>query len=93
MNHLIDEFMSYLSVERGLSDNTLLSYKRDLARFFEYLKSVRIASIQKVSRQTITSFMLSEKERGLSANSISRGLACLKTFFPRMSFTEPCGRA
>jgi len=81
MKHLIDEFLSYLSVERGLSDNTLLSYKRDLVRFFGYLKSMHIASIQKVSRQGISAFMLSEKDRGLSANSVSRELACLKSFF------------
>jgi integrase/recombinase XerD len=81
MDTLIDEFLSHLSVERGLSKNTLESYKRDLARFFEYLKSRHIASIDNVTRQIITSFMLSEKDRGISSNSISRELACLKTFF------------
>ena len=81
IDELSGEFLSYLSVERGLSKNTLESYKRDLARFFEYLKSRHIASVDKVTRQIITSFMLSEKDRGLSSNSISRELACLKTFF------------
>lgn len=81
MNELIEEFLGYLSVERGLSENTLASYKSDLAKFFKYLRSRHIMAIQKVSRQTITSFMLSEKDKGLSANSVSRELACLKTFF------------
>ncbi len=81
MRELIDEFLSYLSVERGLADNTLVSYKRDLGRFMEYLKEKRINSIDKVSRPLVSSFMLSEKDRGLSANSISRELACLKSFF------------
>jgi len=81
MNDLIEEFLSYLSVERGLSGNTLVSYRRDLAKFFDYLKSRRIASPERITRQMITSFMLAEKDRGLSANSVSRGLACLKTFF------------
>lgn len=81
MTELIEEFISYLSVERGLSDNTLLSYKRDLLRFMDYLKSRHLDSIQKVTRQMITSFMFAEKDRGLSANSISRELACLKSFF------------
>ncbi|NQT75616.1 MAG: site-specific tyrosine recombinase XerD, partial [Candidatus Omnitrophica bacterium] len=76
-----EEFLSYLSVERGLSGNTLVSYRRDLAKFFDYLKSRRIASPERITRQMITSFMLAEKDRGLSANSVSRGLACLKTFF------------
>ena len=81
MIELIDEFLSYLSVERGLSNNTLSSYKRDLSNFFGYIKKRRIVSIGKVTRQMITSFMLSEKDRGLSANSISREVACLKSFF------------
>ena len=81
MNELIEEFLSYLSVERGLAKNTLEAYKRDLARFFDYLKSRRIASISNVTRQEITSFMLAEKDRGLSSNSISRELACFKSFF------------
>ena len=81
MNELIEEFLGYLSVERGLSKNTLISYRQDLARFFEYLKSRRIASIERVTRQMISSFMMTEKDRGLSANSVSRELACLKSFF------------
>ena len=81
MNDLIEEFLGYLSVERGLSNNTLSSYKRDLSNFFGYIKKRRIVSIDKVTRQMLTSFMLSEKDRGLSANSISREVACLKSFF------------
>ena len=81
MDQLIDEFLNYLSVERGLSNNTIISYKRDLRKFFNYLKAARVSSMEKVSRQTISSFMLDEKDKGLSANSISRGLACLKSFF------------
>lgn len=81
MDQLIDEFLSYLSVERGLADNTLISYKRDLRKFFNYLKARRIESIDRVSRQSVTSFMLDEKDKGLAANSISRELACLKSFF------------
>ncbi|MBU1853617.1 MAG: site-specific tyrosine recombinase XerD [Candidatus Omnitrophica bacterium] len=81
MHELIEEFLSYLSVERGFADNTLSSYKGDLVIFSKYLESSGIQSIQKVSRQIVTSFMLSEKDRGLSSNSISRELACLKSFF------------
>lgn len=81
MNELLEEFLSYLSIERGLSANTLAAYKGDGLRFFEYLKSRHTSSIQRVTRQAIDSFMLSEKDRGLSASSISRELACLKSFF------------
>jgi len=81
MNELIEEFLSYISVERGMAKNTLSSYKRDLERFSRFLKSKKVDSIDKVTRQMITSFMMDEKERGLSSNSISRQLACIKSFF------------
>ena len=81
MNELIEQFLNYISVEKGMANNTLSAYKRDLSRFADYLKSKKIDSIDKVSRQMINSFMMAEKERGLASNSISRELACIKSFF------------
>ena len=81
MNELIEQFLSYISVERGMANNTISSYKRDLSRFADYLKSKKIDSIDKVSRQMINSFMMAERERGLASNSVSRELACIKSFF------------
>ena len=37
MKEFIDEFMNYLSVERGLAKNTLLAYRRDLDKYIDYL--------------------------------------------------------
>ncbi len=81
MRELIEQFLSYISVEKGMADNTLSSYKRDLDRFADYLKSKKIDSIDKIQRQMINSFMMAEKDRGLGSNSISRELACIKSFF------------
>jgi integrase/recombinase XerD len=81
MKELIEEFLSYISVERGMADNTLASYKRDLSKFFDFLKTRRAEPVDKITRQMITSFMMAEKDRGLSSNSISRELACIKSFF------------
>ncbi len=81
MNELIEQFLSYISVERGMANNTLSSYKRDLCKFADYLKSKKIDSIDKVSRQMINLFMMAEKDRGLASNSVSRELACIKSFF------------
>lgn len=81
MNELVDGFLSYISVERGMAKNTLISYRRDLRRFFNFLKSKNTNTIQDVSRQLINSFMLDERDRGLSPNSVGRELACIKSFF------------
>lgn len=81
MDKLIEEFLSYITVERGMANNTISSYKRDLGKFFGYLKAQKIDSVEDVSRQMITSFMLSERDKNMSPNSVSRELACIKSFF------------
>src|SRR3989338_5811214 len=81
MNELIEQFLSYISVERGMADNTLSSYKRDLRKFSDFLKSKKTETIDKVSRQMVNSFMMAERERGLTSNSVSREVACIKSFF------------
>ena len=81
MNELIEQFLSYISVERGMADNTISSYKRDLSKFTGFLRARKIDSIDKISRQTINSFMMTERDKGLGSNSVSRELACIKSFF------------
>ena len=42
MKEDIEEFINYLAVERGLADNTLLAYRRDLNKYSAYLKKKNI---------------------------------------------------
>lgn len=77
----IEQFLNYLSVERGLSKNTLASYARDLNKFTTYLEERNIHSFKDVKKSHIIDFMLFQKDRGLSPNSIARGLTAMKVFF------------
>jgi len=81
MQDLIEIFLNYLSVEKGVSSNTIESYKNDLIFYQNYLKEKGIDSFLKVNRQDISDFMLKQKEKNLSASSIYRRLSCLKTFY------------
>jgi len=80
MKEFIDEFVNYLSVERGLSPNTLLAYRRDLAKYTLYLEKKSVGQPNSVSRDMVTGYMFSQKERGLSTTSICRSLAAIKMF-------------
>jgi integrase/recombinase XerD len=80
MKELIDTFLDYLSVERGLSQNTIIAYKKDLNVYMDYLASLGITTLSKVTKEDIVNFMLSCKDRGLEANSIARHLAAIKVF-------------
>ena len=81
MRELLDEFINYLSVERGLSKNTIASYRTDLASFLSYLDSKGLGDIEKIKRDNITNYMLSLKDKGLSGNSVSRALVSIKMFY------------
>jgi integrase/recombinase XerD len=80
MKALIQEFMTHISVERGLAKNTLLAYGRDLQKYAEYLASLRIVSPEKISRDNITKYMFDMKKRNLGTSSICRNLAAIKMF-------------
>ena len=72
-------FLDHLSIERGLSLNTLSAYRNDLGRYFQFLAK-RNLSLAKVNKDDLRSFMMTQKENGLAARSISRGLATLRSF-------------
>lgn len=81
MKALLDEFLNYLSVERGLSKNTISSYGTDLAHFIGYLEKKGASDIDRIKRQDIMNYMLSLKDSGISSNSISRALVAIKMFY------------
>lgn len=78
---LVDQFLDYLSVERGLSRNTISSYRQDLAKFTEYLSSRRAGNIKEATRHDISKYLYFLKDKGLAANSIARNLAAIKVFY------------
>jgi integrase/recombinase XerD len=85
MTELIDAFLNYLSVERGLAQNTIISYRRDLIFFSDFLKIHSSASIPRINKDDVVDFMMHQKEKGIGANSISRRLAAIKMFYRFMA--------
>jgi integrase/recombinase XerD len=77
---LYEEFLNYLSVEKGLAQNTLDAYRRDLAHYDAFLKKEKVSDWSKVSRTHILKFLNIESGRGLESSSIARGLVSVKLF-------------
>ena len=57
MEELIKQFLDYLAVERGLSENTLVSYGRDLAKFSQFLGSRSAQDIRKITKNDISKYL------------------------------------
>ena len=79
-------FMEYLQVELGLSDNTRLSYQRDLRIFCKAL-SIPEEKLATVQRSQIIGYITELKLRGRAAATIARKLAAIKAFY-RFMITE-----
>lgn len=81
MRTLLDEFLNFLTVERGLSKNTIVSYKADIMHFIERMEGAGLKNIDKIKKQDITDYLLYLKKKGISSNSISRALVAIKMFY------------
>lgn len=81
MKLLVDEFLDYLIVEKGLSENTREAYGSDLYKFIAYLEEKKIKDVNNVTRGDITDYLMHEKEKGINPNSLSRNLVSIRMFF------------
>lgn len=76
----LKDFIHFLTVEKGLAKNTLVSYERDLKSYMKYLKNVeQIGSWNEVGRANIVAFLLSLKEDGKSPRTIARHIASIRS--------------
>ncbi|MBU1262360.1 site-specific integrase, partial [bacterium] len=76
----LNQFIQYISIERGLSRNTVVAYKRDLVQFGSFLRKKR-RSFNKIDTILLLEFMSYLKQGLLSSSSILRKMASLKAFF------------
>jgi integrase/recombinase XerD len=68
-----------LRVERGLSENTISSYTRDLSYFLTFLEREDVA-LENVTVQTLIDFEVSLRDRSLAISSINRTNSTVKSF-------------
>ncbi len=81
MKDQIKDFIHYLIVERGLSQNTIVSYERDLKGYQKHLSEIQqIESFNQVTRLHIIQFLKSLKETGKSSKTIARHIASIRSF-------------
>lgn len=74
---IIKKYLNYLSVEKGLARNTLLSYERDLRKYAAFIK---VATPDTVRQADIVSFLSSRLSAGIATASLARCLAAIKGF-------------
>lgn len=80
MDKAVQAFLDHLTIERGLSANTIAAYGRDLSQFVEHLRGKELSSFDDVTESALVEFLDGLRKSGVSANSTSRKLSAIKTF-------------
>jgi integrase/recombinase XerD len=76
---LLDAFLAYLRVEKGLAENTVAAYNIDITDFFSFIEE-RIPVLL-VNHTLLTGYLLSLRRAGLADSTIARKKAAIKAFY------------
>ena len=78
-------FIQYLHQKKQTSENTEVSYRRDLRKMAQYLSSQGVDSVKAVTATGLNSYVLFLEKEGLKPATISRSIASMKAFFHYLS--------
>lgn len=81
MKDYITDYLEYLKVVKHSSDNTILSYKRDLLKLYEYLSENKLDDLNAVTITELNNYTAFLKKNNMSTATISRNVASIKSFF------------
>ncbi len=77
---LLDQYLQHLLVVKGLSDNSVQAYARDLQALLAFLQE-RSGSLEKVDEQAVFLHLIDLNQKGLSNRSLARHLSSIRNFF------------
>jgi integrase/recombinase XerD len=77
----IERYIDALWMEKGLSDNTLGSYRRDLRQFDEWLGKQRGSSLLRADRSQLQAYLGARLQQGRSQRSTARFMSCVRGFY------------
>ncbi len=82
------EYIDYLFIERGLSQNTEQAYRRDLVLFIDFVESLSINNFEDITRSIINQFIRDIRQKGYAPTSVTRKIASLRGWFKWMVSNE-----
>jgi integrase/recombinase XerD len=80
LGRLVRDFLGYLTVEGGLSDNTIQGYGRDLRDFLEFCKSGKVSEMKQITPALIQKYMITLAKGNRAEASAKRALVAIRMF-------------
>ena len=84
----LSEYLEYIEIEKGLAQNTIEAYRRDLSEFLDFCNSKGTSDIQGIKRSHVNSFILDLREKNYTPRSVVRKIASLRGFFKWLCANE-----
>lgn len=81
MEQEIKGFVSYLHDVKKTSQNTELSYQRDLMKMMRFLRTQKVEKSKDVTETNLNSYILDLEKKGMAAATVSRNIASMKAFY------------
>ncbi len=80
MDQASQRFLDYMLVERGLSQNTIASYGRDIAQFADFSSEMDVVTVSDITEELLTAFLARLNRNGYARTSVARKLAAIRAF-------------
>ena len=81
MKEQIEQFLQYITEEKGYSANTLAAYRNDLTQFLAFLRG-RVDGWDEVNREIIIDYIMAMKaDQEYASSTVARKVAAIKSFF------------
>jgi integrase/recombinase XerD len=77
----IERYIDAMWMEKGLSDNSLTSYRRDLRQFNDWLAKNKSSSVTRADRSSLQAYMGARLKQGQSPRSTARFMSCVRGFY------------
>ena len=81
MEQMIEDFLVYMKNSKNVSENTVMSYKRDLNMLMTFFKSNGINEWSKITSTNTNSYILYLEKQGKSAATIARNISAINSYF------------
>lgn len=89
LDYFIDEFTQYLIIEKNLSNNSVISYNRDIIHYVDYLeREFEITDVKDIKREHIINYLSSLYDQNMKPRTIARRIAAIRNFHKFLFLNE-----
>ncbi len=81
MKTVVDSFIEYLHNIKKTSENTTMSYRRDLYKWITYMQQQGVSDLKEITEEQLKEYVVHLEEQQFKATTISRSIASIKAFY------------